>query len=136
MTEEIDKEENKLDEGVRKLSGIVERFTSMDLKTVQGYLYLFIFLLILDMFGIIWLLNLKKIGIILFIVCLLFIGFFTILQKKIYNDMPDKMYRELQKKESKVRNNKERYDPVDLGLDKIGNMTKDLNKDIRKGLGF
>ena len=122
MSEEV----KGIDRVARNTMGFMERFRQMDLKTVQGYRYLFTFLLVVDLFGLFWFLSLKKVGIILFIVCVIFIGFFSILERTLMSEMPIEQYRKMKKLQRKVKENKERYTPLDLGIGQIDDFTKEI----------
>lgn len=100
-------------------------FREMSLENLEGFRFLLIILLIVDLIGVVWYLELKKFGIAIMIVILIFMGIILFYERRKYDKMPKK-----KKDKSTDEEKEDKEEELDFGLPDPDEYTKRLDKAI------
>lgn len=125
---------------MKSLKDIIKTFKEMDLETIQMWKWASIVLVVINIFGVYWYLQLRQLGIALMVVILGFFTIFLILEsRKAHNDAKEEIEEENKKKSfeeifPKKKNSKEDIKMEIIEDDGFPN-PEEYNKNLEKALG-
>ena len=117
---------------MKSIKNIMRMFKSWDVETLEGMRYGMFGFLLVDIFGVYWFLKLKRLGIALFLVAILFLTIILLLERRLNNmeQTESPTIEEEEEKKDKPKD-KEEDESLNFGLPS----SEEYNKRLKEAVG-